>query len=60
MTSIASSRPREPPRRRARPAPCRSDQRRAQPSGQTSRRWGTAITRPDGAVTLDTDPWPDR
>jgi hypothetical protein len=30
------------------------------PSGQTSRRWGTAIKRPDGAVSLDPDPWPDR
>jgi hypothetical protein len=30
------------------------------PSGHTSRRWGTAIKRPDGAVTLDPDPWPDR
>jgi hypothetical protein len=29
------------------------------PSGHTSRRWGTAIKRPDGAVTLDLDPWPD-
>jgi hypothetical protein len=29
-------------------------------SGHTSRRWGTAIKRPDGAVTLDPDPWPDR
>ena len=28
------------------------------PSGHTSRRWGTAIKRPDGAVTLDPDPWP--
>jgi hypothetical protein len=30
------------------------------PSGHTSRRWGTATKRPDGAVTLDPDPWPDR
>jgi hypothetical protein len=30
------------------------------PSGHTSRQWGTAIKRPDGAVTLDPDPWPDR
>ena len=30
------------------------------PSGHTSRRWGTAIKRPDGAVTLDPDPWPER
>jgi len=30
------------------------------PSGQTSQRWGTAIKRPDGTVTLDPDPWPDR
>ena len=30
------------------------------PSGHTSRRWGTAIKRPDGAMTLDPDPWPDR
>ena len=29
-------------------------------SGHTSRRWGTAIKRPDGAVTLDPEPWPDR
>src|SRR5262249_24022653 len=29
-------------------------------SGYTSRRWGTAIKRPDGAVTLDPDPWLDR
>jgi hypothetical protein len=29
------------------------------PSGHTSRRWGTAIRRPDGAVTIDPDPWPD-
>jgi hypothetical protein len=28
--------------------------------GHTSRRWETAIGRPDGAVTLDPDPWPDR
>ena len=28
------------------------------PSGHTSQRWGTAIKRPDGAVTLDPDPWP--
>jgi hypothetical protein len=30
------------------------------PSGHTSRGWGTAIKHPDGAVTLDPDPWPDR
>jgi hypothetical protein len=30
------------------------------PSGHTSQRWGTAIKRPDGQCTLDTDPWPDR
>ena len=30
------------------------------PSGHTSWRWGTAIMRPDGAVTLDPDTWPDR
>jgi hypothetical protein len=30
------------------------------PSGHTSWRWGTAIKRPDGAVTLDPDPWSDR
>jgi hypothetical protein len=30
------------------------------PSGHTSRRWGTAIKQPDGAVTLEPDPWPDR
>ena len=30
------------------------------PSGHTSRRWGTAIKRPDGHCTLDPDPWPDR
>jgi hypothetical protein len=30
------------------------------PSGHTSRRWGTAIKRPDGAVALAPDPWPDR
>ena len=30
------------------------------PSGHTSRRWGTAIKRPDGVVTLDPDPWPSR
>ena len=30
------------------------------PSGHTSRRWGTAIKRPDGSVTLDPDPWPSR
>jgi hypothetical protein len=30
------------------------------PSGHTSRRWGTAIKRPDGVVTIDPDPWPDR
>jgi hypothetical protein len=29
-------------------------------SGRTSRRWGTAIKRPDGAVTMEPDPWPDR
>jgi hypothetical protein len=29
------------------------------PSGHTSRRWGTAIKRPDGPVSLDPDPWPD-
>jgi hypothetical protein len=29
------------------------------PSGHTSRRWGVGIKRPDGAVTLDPDPWPD-
>jgi hypothetical protein len=27
------------------------------PSGHTSRRWGTASRRSDGAVTLDPDPW---
>jgi len=30
------------------------------PSRHTSRRWGTEIKRPDGVVTLDPDPWPDR
>jgi hypothetical protein len=30
------------------------------PSGHTSRRWGVAIKRPDGTVTLDPDPWPHR
>lgn len=30
------------------------------PSGHTSRRWETAIKRPDGAVSLDPEPWPDR
>jgi hypothetical protein len=30
------------------------------PSGHTCRRWGTATKRPDRAVTLDPDPWPDR
>jgi hypothetical protein len=30
------------------------------PSGHTSRRWGTAIQRPDGAVTIEPDPWPYR
>jgi hypothetical protein len=30
------------------------------PSGHTSRRWGTAIQRPDGAVAIEPDPWPDR
>ncbi len=29
-------------------------------SGNTSRRWGTAIKRPDGQCTLDPDPWPDQ
>ena len=29
------------------------------PSGHTSRRWGTAIKRPDGKVTIESDPWPD-
>ncbi|HZW33453.1 MAG TPA: hypothetical protein VFF52_22230 [Isosphaeraceae bacterium] len=29
-------------------------------SGDTRRRWGTAIKRPDGAVTSDPDPWPDQ
>jgi hypothetical protein len=28
------------------------------PSGHTSRRWGTAIERPDGEVMLDLDSWP--
>jgi hypothetical protein len=38
------------------------DQISAEPlrSGHTSRRWGTAIKRPDGVVTLDRDPCPDR
>jgi hypothetical protein len=27
--------------------------------GHTNRRWETAIKRPDGAVTLDPDPWRD-
>ena len=30
------------------------------PSGHTSRRWDVGIKRPDGAVPLDSDPWPDR
>jgi hypothetical protein len=30
------------------------------PSGHTSRQWGVGIKRPDGAVTIDPDPWPDR
>jgi hypothetical protein len=30
------------------------------PSGHTSRRWGTAIKRPDGLATIDPDLWPDR
>jgi hypothetical protein len=30
------------------------------PSCHTSRRWGVGIKRPDGSVTLDPDPWPDR
>jgi hypothetical protein len=30
------------------------------PSGHTSRRWGKATWRPDGVITLDPDPWPDR
>jgi hypothetical protein len=30
------------------------------PSGHTSRRWRTAIKRPDGQCTLEPDPWPDR
>jgi hypothetical protein len=30
------------------------------PSGHKSRRWGTAIQRPDGAVALDPDPLPNR
>jgi hypothetical protein len=30
----------------------------ALPSGHTSRRWGVGIKRPDGVVTLDSDPWP--
>jgi hypothetical protein len=29
-------------------------------SGHTSRRWGTAIKRPDGRCTIDPDPWPTR
>jgi hypothetical protein len=32
----------------------------ALPSGHTSRRWGKATRRPDGVITLDPDPWPDR
>jgi len=28
------------------------------PWGHTSRRWGSAIKRPDGRVELDPDPWP--
>ncbi len=30
------------------------------PPGHTSERWRTATKRPDGAVTLDPEPWPDR
>jgi hypothetical protein len=30
------------------------------PSSHTSRRWGTAIKRPEGAVTLVPDPLPNR
>ena len=30
------------------------------PSGHTSWRRGSAIKPPDGVVTLDPDPWPDR
>jgi hypothetical protein len=30
------------------------------PSGHTSRRWGGGIKRPDGAVAIEPDPWPDR
>jgi hypothetical protein len=30
------------------------------PSGHTSRHKGLGIKRPDGSVTLDPDPWPDR
>jgi hypothetical protein len=29
-------------------------------SGHTSRRWGTAIKQPDGAETLDLDPWSEQ
>jgi hypothetical protein len=28
-------------------------------SGHTSRRWGIAIKRPDGALTIEPDPWED-
>ena len=27
------------------------------PSGHTSRRWGLAISHPDGSVELEPDPW---
>jgi hypothetical protein len=27
------------------------------PPGHTSRRWGTAIKRPDGKVAIEPDPW---
>jgi hypothetical protein len=28
------------------------------PSGHSCRRWGTAIRKADGQVTLEPDPWP--
>jgi hypothetical protein len=28
-------------------------------SGHTSRKWGSVISRQDGTVSVDRDPWPD-